>query len=200
MPIETASLADRLAAALQAHHSSGASPKAFDGVARGMIGPGETPDTVAAAAVHLMRVVQDTWDEDTRAACKFRKIYHRAYLRGLLLGAVENGVSGADLGSALARASVPVAYEEAIPLAVYAYSIGYGFGQAWGAASRDETARKVWLSAVREGVDAGEIALRQAAEHHGQMLDPDLAPPAERAADKVEPGFHLGSLAGLFAR
>ncbi|MBM3270631.1 MAG: hypothetical protein FJZ01_23600 [Candidatus Sericytochromatia bacterium] len=204
MQTDTAPLAGRLTAALLAHHAAGGAPKAFDQVARDMVSDalagGAPPDAIVAAAVALQRLVQDTWEEDTKAACKFRKLYHRAWLRGVLVGAARGGLPPETLAEGLGRATVPVAYEEAIPLGTYAYSIGYGFGQAWAATSRSEPDRQAWLAALISGVDAGETALREAAAYHGEALDPDLVPPDERAAKNVEAGFHLGCLTGFFSK
>ncbi len=194
-------LADRLADALLTHHAAGGAPKAYDKVARALIAQMQ-PDleSVVAAAVRLNRLVQEQWEEDTRAACKFRKLYHRAWLRGLVSGAVEGGIPAPDLAEGIARATVPVAYEEAIPLPVYAYSIGYGFGQAWATICRNETQRHEWLAALKRGVGAGEDLLHEGAAYHGQELDPDLAPTDRRAVENVESGFHLGSFTGFFTK
>ncbi len=205
MDTETAiTLGDRLSGALRAHHTGGAAPKAFDRVARELVkaavAQGADLAEVVAAAVAMQRLVQDTWEEDSRPACKFRKLYHRAWLRGLVVGAAEAGMAPEALAEALGRQTVPVAYEEAIPLNAYAYSIGYGFGQAWATASRREPDRQAWLAALQAGVDAGETQLRDAAAYHGQELDADLVPPDERAVGNVEAGFHLGSFTGFFSK
>jgi hypothetical protein len=200
----TVALAESLAAALLAHHESGGAPKAFDRVARALaragVAAGQSVEDVAAAAVRLKRLVQETWEEDTKAACKYRKIYHRAWLRGLVVGAVDAGMGGDALAEAIGRETVPVAYEEAVPLPTYAYSIGYGFGQAWATISRREADRQAWLAALKRGIDAAETAMRDSAAYHGVELDPDLAPPDDRAVDNVEAGFHLGSLTGFFSK
>jgi hypothetical protein len=206
MAIDQARLGDRLAHALLAHDTARKAPRAFDRVARQMVGDevafaGDAAGTaIVEAAVRLKRLVQDTWTEDTKKACKARKIYHRAWLRGLVAGAVERGLSAPVLGQALAIATVPVAYEEAIPLPVYAYSLGYGFGQAWATVSRDERDRQEWLAGLQRGVDEAENHLRAGAAYHGVDLDPDLVPPDERAVDNVEAGFHLGSFTGFFTK
>jgi len=196
-----AALGDRLAAALLAHDRAGG-PRGFDRVARALVRE-TTPvdlDAVVQAAVKLNHLVQDTWAEDTKAACKQRKLYHRAWLRGLVAGAAEAGIPGTDLARGIAGATVPVAYEEAIPLPVYAYSIGYGFGQAWAAVSRKEVDRQEWLAALRTGVEEAEEKLRYAASYHHVELDPDLVPGDGRSGRNAESGFHLGTLAGIFTR
>lgn len=194
-------LADRLAGALLSHHASGAGPRSYDKVARAIIAQAEADlDGVVEAAVRLNRLVQETWEEDTRGACKLRKLYHRAWLRGLVAGAVERGISAPVVAEGIALATVPVAYEEAIALPVYAYSIGYGFGQAWAAISRKEPERQEWLAALKRGVGEGEARLRAAAAYHHQELDLELAPEDDKAVDNVESGFHLGSFTGFFTK
>lgn len=201
MAVSQDTLAERLAGALLAHHASGAGPKSFDKVARAIIAQSEADIAqVVDGAVRLNRLVQDTWEDDTKQACKLRKLYHRAWLRGVVTGAVERGFLPADVAEGIAMATVPVAYEEAIALPVYAYSIGYGFGQAWAAISRKEGERQEWLAALKRGVGEGERRLREAAAYHDQPLDPDLAPEDDKAVDNVESGFHLGSFTGFFTK
>lgn len=155
---------------------------------------------MVAAAVRLQRLVQETWEEDTPPACKLRKLYHRAWLRGLVIGAVEGGAPAVAVARGIAEATVPIAYEEAIPLPVYAYSLGHGFGQSWAAASLREAERLVWLAALADAVGKAEDALHAAAVYHGQTLDADLAPATEKTVRNVESGFHLGALTGVFRR
>lgn len=201
MAVGQETLAERLASALLAHHQAGAGPRSFDRTVRALVREsGPELGEIVGAAVRLNRLVQDTWQEDTRQECKLRKLYHRAWLRGLVAGAVERGIPGAALAEGIAIATVPVAYEEAIALPVYAYSIGYGFGQAWATVSRKESERLEWLAALKRGVGEGERRLREAAAYHRQELDPELAPENDKAVENVESGFHLGSFTGFFSR
>lgn len=84
--------------------------------------------------------------------CRERKHFHRAWLRGAMIGLIRRGMSPDEAIVPLAHLSLLTAYDEAVMLPVFGYSFGWAAGQAMVAVGGSPRA---WHAALERGLRLG---------------------------------------------